>query len=626
MPLFRVARSLPGVVLLWTCVNAIPAAATSDAPRLIVKLRASAAKVVMEPRERFATVGAGASAELDYIRPMALGAHVVALPGVAVVDADAVAARIARLPEVEYAVPSRRRKAQRWANDTYFPEQFYLTGASSAIDATGAWDITTGAATTIVAVVDSGFRPHEDLTGRLLPGYDFITAVAASNDGDGRDADASDPGDWFSPADWADPYFPPGECSLEWSSWHGTAVAGVIAANGDNGKWMAGVDWNARILPVRVLGKCGGDDADIIDALAWAGGLSVPGVPHNAYPAHVINISLSGEGLCPEPYSDVIQAIFSHGVTRAVVGAAGNDGSQRAQTPSGCEGVISVAATTYAGNRAMYSSFGLRTDIAAPGGDGGSSPHNFLTLDNTGTTTPAADAIAYHAGTSFAAPLVSGTAALMLAVAPALTATQIRDALKETARAFSPTATCAPGTCGVGLLDAASAVRAAQALAGPVTFVDVVEYYSASRDHYFMTWVDSEIARLDSGATVGWLRTGQSFRAFSSVRGGSRAVCRIYIPPGAGDGHFYGRDLPECDGTTMRNPTFVLEAAAFFYLFPVTADACGEGRIPVYRLFSNRSDANHRYTTDARVRDQMVAQGWLAEGDGPDAVAMCAPQ
>lgn len=153
----------------------------------------------------------------------------------------------------------------------------------------------------------------------------------------------------------------------------------------------------------------------------------------------------------------------------------------------------------------------------------------------------------------------------------------------------------------------------------------VIEYYNASLDHYFITWAPDEIAKLDDGTFKGWARTSQSFKVFTASQAGTAAVCRIYIPPGKGDGHFFGRDLNECDGTMSKNPTFILESPSFFYLYPPSAGNCGSGTVPVYRVYSNRADANHRYTTDRVTRDQMVAKGWIAEGDGADVVVMCAP-
>ncbi len=154
----------------------------------------------------------------------------------------------------------------------------------------------------------------------------------------------------------------------------------------------------------------------------------------------------------------------------------------------------------------------------------------------------------------------------------------------------------------------------------------VVEYYHAGLDHYFITWVPDEIAKLDAGTVIkGWVRTGQQFRTYTSAQGGASPVCRFYIPPGLGDSHFFGRGTAECVATGQNNPSFTLEDPKFMYLFLPANGTCPSGTTNVYRVFSNRADANHRYMTDKAIRDQMVAKGWLAEGDGPDLVVMCAP-
>ncbi|MFO1310850.1 MAG: PHB depolymerase family esterase [Burkholderiales bacterium] len=155
----------------------------------------------------------------------------------------------------------------------------------------------------------------------------------------------------------------------------------------------------------------------------------------------------------------------------------------------------------------------------------------------------------------------------------------------------------------------------------------VVEYYNASLDHYFITWIPAEIAILDAGTQIrGWTRTGYSFKTYTTSQTGTSPVCRYYIPPGLGDSHFFGRGTVECNATGQKNPSFVLEDPAFMQMFLPTAGVCPANSAQIYRVFSNRPDANHRYMTDKAVRDAMVAKGWLAEGDGPDLVVMCAPQ
>ena len=600
--------------------------------QIVVKLRPDGAST--SPESRVAALAARIGAPLAYRRTMAIGALVVSIPGAGSDAAvDALAAQLAALPEVAYAERSRRMYAQRVPNDPLFSSQFYLQSGSTTIDAPAAWDMTTGSPSTVVAVLDTGYTPHSDLAARIVGGYDMVSSFGPSNDGkvldaagNYRDADASDPGDWVSEAD-RNGIFASSDCPIADSSWHGTSVMGTIGALADNGNAVTGVDWNARLVPVRVLGKCFGSDADIADGIAWAGGVAVPAAPVNANPAHVINLSLGGLGTCQAFMQESVDRVFAHGITRVIVASAGNQGSGAAHSPSGCTGVISVAASTFAGNRAAYSNYGPRIDITAPGGNAVTgSLYNFLVLTNEGKTVPAAEGTHVLSGTSFSAPLVSGVAALMLGVAPDLSAAQVRDILRNTAKPFPAGSTCITAGCGAGLLDAPAAVRAALATTGVVPPVTVIEYYNAAFDHFFITWVGAEIALLDAGTTVrGWTRTGRTIKVFPAAVAGTNAVCRIYIPPGKGDGHYFGRDQKECDGTMAKNPGFILESSTFLYLYPTSAGACATGTIPVYRVYSNRTDANHRYTTDRAVRDQMVARGWLAEGDGADTVVMCAP-
>ncbi len=228
----------------------------------------------------------------------------------------------------------------------------------------------------------------------------------------------------------------------------------------------------------------------------------------------------------------------------------------------------------------------------------------------------------HHGAVSGAAPVLTGVIALMLQLNPQLDAAQVKSILQQTARSDANTGATPNPSWGHGKLDALAALDKIAAGGTPVT---VVEFYNQSLDHYFITWVADEITKLDTGEFKGWARTGQSFKAYADAQAGTAAVCRIYIPPDKGDGHFFGRDTNECVGTMTKNPTFVLESSTFLYLFPPDLGNCGAGQVPVYRVFSNRADANHRYTTDRATRDIMVGQGWIAEGDGPDTVVMCAP-
>ena len=457
--------------LLATTFASDPAAAQAPeatVSRLIVKLRDGGAVTAQAETavrlDRIAADAARAGVMLSRLRPMALGAQVMAMDRRLGRDtAEALAARLALNPDVEYVQPDYRRHASRMPSDPRFSSQWYLASAVGGIDAVDAWDVTTGSPSVVVAFVDTGYRPHPDLAGRMLPGYDFISDPKLANDGGGRDADATDPGDWVDASDLADPTF--SDCKIEDSSWHGTAVAGIIGADSDNSLFVTGIDWAAKLLPVRVLGKCGGYDSDILDGIAWAAGLAVPGAPPNPYPAQVINLSLGGDGACTAGYHSTLSAALAHGVTRAIVAAAGNGGSDvSTHTPASCSEVIAVAATTRLADLAGYSNYGAGVAVSAPGGElsGTTSFYGITVLLNTGTTGPGADTWAKVSGTSFSAPMVASVASLVLALAPGLTAAQLRTLLTSTAAPFPAGASCTPANCGGGIVNARTAVLAAQ--------------------------------------------------------------------------------------------------------------------------------------------------------------------
>jgi serine protease len=590
-------------------------------PRLIVKLAPQAAKAGVRLQERVERASAGLGVHVVGTRAMATGAQVVALDRpLDLADAERLAADVAAQPGVLYAMPDRLAHALRVANDEFATGLGYLRNGPTSIHANAAWDVTRGSPRVTVAVVDTGIRPHADLAGRILPGYDFIFDPGTSNDGDGRDPDASDAGDYATEST--------PDCPAHPSSWHGTAVSGVIAADTNNQLWTAGIDWYARILPVRVLGKCGGYLSDIADGIAWAAGVAVPGVPANPTPAQVINLCLGGTHGCDQAYQDAIDAALARGITRAIVVAAGNDGADSSGTaPANCAGVISVASTTSTGNLTRYSNFGPLITVSAPGGQYNprAGTEGIVVLTNAGTLAPGADSFKVDGGTSLAAPMVSGTVSLMLSLAPDLGAAQVHDILVATAQPFVAGSTCSTAICGAGTVNADAAVRAAQALAPAPTTVTVAEYYNPALDHYFITWLDAEQQNLDAGRTpTRWTRTGYAFDAWLPGHSGTSPVCRYYIPPALGDSHFFGRGTDECDETGRKNPSLVLEDPAFMQMMLPQAGACPAGTLPIYRVFSNRADANHRYLTDRATRDAMVAQGWLAEGDGLDQVVMCA--
>ena len=415
---------------------------------------AQAAKAMSAARKaQLDNTGRKFGTQMKELHSIATGARIIKLDrkmsndDVRKIAADLVASDAS----VEYAEPDRMMHKLMTPNDTSYSQQWDYFDATGGISMPAAWDKSTGAGIK-VAVIDTGYRPHADLSGQFLPGYDFISDATVGNDGNGRDSDASDPGDWVAA----------GECgtgsAAENSSWHGTHVSGTIAALTNNAAGVAGIAYGAKIVPARVLGKCGGYTSDIADAIVWTSGGTVTGVPANANPARVISMSLGGSGACDTTTQNAINSARSRNTV--VVVAAGNE-SQNASnsSPANCAGTIVVAATGKTGGRASYSNYGTIVTLAAPGGDTGA---GILSTLNAGTTTPGADSYASYMGTSMATPHVSAVVALMLAKNPNLTPDDVAAKLKSSARAFP--ASCSG--CGAGILNASAAIDAATGTGG----------------------------------------------------------------------------------------------------------------------------------------------------------------
>ncbi|GMV45599.1 MAG: hypothetical protein AMXMBFR66_09970 [Pseudomonadota bacterium] len=544
-PLLRALLALLAVFAAAAQGERLPGPAPSaDAGAVVVRFKADAATT----RKHALAAGAGEATVRIALagRAAALGARVgralggggaraqrMPVVGADGVDAATLARQLAADPEVEWAVPERRQRRLAAPNDPlyaaaahgvrpYGPDsgQWYLRAPDatlrSAIDIEAAWARTRGSAGVVAAVLDTGVRfEHPDLGraaagGKLLPGYDFISDAAVANDGDGRDPDPSDPGDWVSAAEAnqvGGPFYHCGATDTagryigEPSSWHGSSTASLVGALTDNALGMAGTAPQVMVLPLRVLGKCFGNSSDILAAMRWAAGLSVPGVPDNPNPARVINMSLGGSGACGIDYQTVVDELVARGVT--IVAAAGNSAGGAVGEPANCRGVLAVLALRHAGTKVGFSDLGPEIAIAAPGGNcvnvaaGSPCLYPILAATNSGTQGPAAsgwsDSYDATVGTSFSAPLAAGVAALMLSAQPQLSPAQLRTLMQGTARPFpqggadngssdpTPVAPCvAPqagvqqlqcyctsALCGAGMLDAGAAVAAAAGESAP---------------------------------------------------------------------------------------------------------------------------------------------------------------
>lgn len=492
---------------------------------------------------------------------------------------ETVAATVERLkadPDVEYAVPDERRYIHAVPNDSLYATggQWYLqadAATPAAVNAQAAWDITTGDPNLVIADLDTGVRfDHPDLlaaatSGRLLPGYDFIGNTATANDGDGRDADASDPGDWVNTTDTGSSQFK--SCDTQISSWHGTRTAGILGALTNNAHGVAGITWQSKILPVRVLGKCGGFDSDILAGMMWAAGQPVSGVPNNPNPARIINMSLGSKTTCPSSYSDVITQLTALGVL--VVVSAGNEGAT-VDSPANCPGVAAIAGIRHAGTKVGFSSLGPEVTLSAPAGNcistanGQPCVYSIQTTTNSGTSTPVANDDAYtgttiipvdqpkgpNLGTSFSAPIVSGIAGLMLSANSNLNTCQLVSRLKEGSLPFPQTSVgeavqppvCHPPasssdleslecictldgqTCGAGMANAFGAVKAALR---PIAAVAVTQGQTVT-----LSAQNSAAATGHSISSYQWASTGKQAITLSNATSATATA----TPPTCGYG------------------------------------------------------------------------------------------
>ncbi|MBK7002613.1 MAG: S8 family peptidase [Rhodoferax sp.] len=465
-----VCIALLGAVASAALAQATTPAALHDAAarsnRLIIKLRPSNStntsskdqlQGLASYRERIQALNADPSSALHYLKSVSPHTHVaVTNQRFSHADLSALARKIAQDPQVEYAEVDERVYRHFVPNDSaYGAQQWNLkspvqeAGGANLPDAWGrslAGAPLNGARVT-VAILDSGYRPHADLVPNIVPGYDLISSDAlgdfrTANDGDGRDADALDPGDWN---DYSD------ECPVENSSWHGTHIAGIIGAVGNNSTGIIGVAYGARILPVRVLGVCGGFSSDTAAGLQWAAGLDVPGVARNPNVAKVINLSFGRDGICSQTYQEAITAARRAG--SVIVASTGNEYQTHITQPANCSGVLAVTAHDHTGTNNAWANIGPGTTLSAPG-------DSIYSTSNTGVTIPAKDSYDHASGTSYAAPHVAGVAALLHQIKPGISPDEVETILTSSARPHPQGTRCSTRSdCGAGLLDASKAVQ-----------------------------------------------------------------------------------------------------------------------------------------------------------------------
>jgi serine protease len=517
-----------------------------DAPAQTAQVRVTAADVHSLAQRN--------SVAFKQSRQITAGLHLMQITSTQGESTAAILARLRGDPAVESVDLDARRFPHAMPNDPLFANQWYQqNGQPSGVDAQTAWDTTTGRNDIVIADLDTGVRfDHPDLGPaggpRLLAGYDFISDPTVANDGDGRDADASDPGDWVSSSDIQNTkQF--ANCTVQDSSWHGTRTAGILGAITNNSTGIAGMTWGTMILPLRVLGKCGGADSDILDAMRWAAGLHVDGVPDNAHPARIINMSLGSTGNCTSAEQIVINEVLARGVL--VVVSAGNEGGP-VDAPANCVGVAGIAGLRNVGTKVGYSSLGPQIAVAAPAGNcvntTGACVYPIDTTSNAGTTTPTingyTDQLNPSLGTSFSAPIVSGIAALMVSANSNLTAPQLIARLKEGAAPFpvssDPTVpnchvpasssdlqttecNCTAQTCGAGMARAPGALKAALR---PVAAIAVPASVSAGQN-VSLSAMGSAAACGHTIASYAWSIVGSSTTA---IQGANTPTAMVVAP------------------------------------------------------------------------------------------------
>lgn len=455
------------IVTLVLCTLAFPSFAilpangyvtqTGMAAGVIVQMRndhtpTTIAKAGGQPRlskQVVAEMNVVAAIALTFKRTASLGSQVLNFSQpISVADAQAIAERLMTMPDVEYAIPNLIFKPSLTPDDPRFVDgtQWALNSPTAGANLPTAWDFTTGSNTIPIAVIDTGYTNHSELpySSFATDGYDMITDSTEAGDGDGRDSDARDEGDY---------------CAADStsSSWHGTAVMSIIGALTNNNTLMAGINWHAKLIPVRMLGRCGGTLDDLIDSIRWAAGLSVSGIPDNPNPAKVINMSLGAIGACDAMTQAAIND--AHAAGAVLIAAAGNEALPASNSvPANCDHVMAIASHDLSGDISYFSNYGDTVALSAPGEAIYVATCNSPT-DYTTTTENCenSSAVTVGSGTSLSAPMASGVASLLFDMNAKITNVYVEEILRNSTRSFVADSSCI-GVCGSGMLDAGIAM------------------------------------------------------------------------------------------------------------------------------------------------------------------------
>lgn len=599
----KTTRLAQAVVLAFAATTAQAAVPVEDAParvdtsaleattpvsRFIVTLQDKSDATAL--RTELDRVGNTFGRRFDTVRQLATGAWLIEARdsakagGVAMLagaEAALVMEAIAQSAAVAAIEPDRLLTHTFTPNDDRYPDQWAYFRSRFGTNAAGAWHYSTGTGIK-VAVIDTGITPHSDLDANIVGGYDFISSSTTARDGDGRDPNPNDEGDWYNVGDCAaDPN------GSEHSSWHGSHVAGIVAAVTNNGfKGTAGMAHGAKVVPIRVLGLCGGSLSDVTDAIIWASGGSVTNIPANPNAAQVINLSLGGQGSCSANMQSAINTAVNNGAV--VVVAAGNDSANVANyTPARCNNVVAVAATTTSGALAAYSNYGDKIDVAAPGA--------ILSTVNTGLEGQVAEGYKTLNGTSMAAPQVAGLAAMIRAEGP-FTPQQVENLMKYNGTAALDCAFDSVKSCGWGLIDALHTLRAVSqgyngdvaASPSPASFFKPT-FFENTNNYHLAPGVTELVPN-----TV-WGQYGANAPSSMTVKFGltARGIGAVIDPKK------YKIELIAADGSVVK----VLHNNAAAFTYTQTVNASGEIADGVWKLrVVNSGSANNVYIDSWSLR------------------------